>query len=62
MAYGLCPVMPEQFENPHAPHQDHHPVNTIEMYMMSSSGGSVTITPPTGRLTLTGYAPTIKIG
>lgn len=49
--------------SPHAPHHDYQPVALPSpAWAVSSTTTSTSITPPTGRLTFAGHAPTIKIG
>jgi len=61
--YTLCPAFHEEFDQPHAPHHDYHPVSIAEMAVIGSSGvSSITATPEAGRLSFTGHAPTVKIG
>jgi hypothetical protein len=61
---GVCPVvLQEHGHSPHTPHHDYQPVNLPSpAWSVSSTTTSTSITPPTGRLSFGGHAPTIKIG
>jgi len=59
--FGLCPVVLEQHGHPI--HEDHQPLDyrVPAISVSSTSTGSTVVTPSTGSLGLTGYAPTIVI-
>lgn len=59
--FGLCPVVLE--EHGHPIHENHSPVSyrVPALAVSSMSTGSITATPSTGVLDLTGHAPTIVI-
>lgn len=62
---GVCPVVLEEHggHSPHTPHSDYAPMNLpTPAWAVSSTTTSTSITPPTGRLTFAGHAPTLKIG
>ena len=55
-------VLQEHGHSPHAPHHDYQPVALPSpAWSVSSTTTSTSITPPTGRLSFGGHAPTIRI-
>jgi hypothetical protein len=61
--FGICPVFIEHHgDHPHPLHENHSSVSyRVPPSAVSSTTGNVMVSPPTGSLGLTGYAPTVLV-